>query len=277
MKLDAYAGNVYGGASPEEVATMAAWGTGCRVDRGKPMRRYHDVYQVLDGADMVGWVGRDHVLDSAYFELKGQSTPGTAAAIRKHWPESHGVSRADPAEDYDEPGAYEQLRSLVDGACDPRVKSWHVEPRQAMDGRTTYWGSPQSRVLVRVYEAGKHPDRVKFGRPNWVRAELQYRPGKAAEKRLAAYMTPLDMWGAAAWSKRAAEALCQVEVPRFAPQSQPAEFDRTTLYLARSYRKHWEQMLADMGDWECVGRELAAVWQADDLAAAAADAVRSSN
>lgn len=272
MRFDAYAGNVYGGASPEEVATLVAWGAGCRVARGKPRGRYHDVFEVLDGADMAGWVGRDYGLEAAYFELKGNATPITAAAVRKHWPDSHGVSRVDSAEDYGEKDSYSRLQVTIDKARDPRVTSRHIEPRGSDDGRTTYWGSPKSRAMVRLYEAGKMRDRLHYGRPDWVRAELQYRPGKAEEKRQAAKMSPVDVWGTAAWSRRAAVLLGAVDVPRFAPPSLPAEFDRTTLYLARAFKRHWAVMLEDFGSWDCIGRELAAVWEADDLAALATTA-----
>jgi DNA relaxase NicK len=146
------------------------------------------------------------------------------------------------------------------------VKSDEIRPRDGDRGRTIYWGSTTSRVMVRVYEAGKMRDRLHFGRPDWARAEAQIRPGKAMEKVAAAQVSPLEAWGFAAWSMRAAEALSQFEVPRFAPAVTPATFDRTTVYLARAFRRHWESMLEDFGDWECIGREMAAVWAADDQA-----------
>jgi hypothetical protein len=59
------------------------------------------------------------------------------------------------------------------------------------------------------------------------------------------------------------------DCPRFAPPSLPVEFDRTTLYLARAFRRHLAVMNEDLGSWECVGREFEAVWAADDLAALA--------
>ena len=33
------------------------------------------------------------------------------------------------------------------------------------------------------------------------------------------------------------------------------------LALARAFRRHFEGMLAELGDWEGVGRELAEVWR----------------
>jgi hypothetical protein len=263
MRFDAYAGNV-SGSTAEEVATMVSWALRGRVERARPRGRYGDVFEVKDCGESVGWVGRDAYLDTAYFEFKGARTPDTAGAIRKHWATKHQVSRMDSCEDYDATHALQSLVDLVDRYKDPRVKAKAIIPRGSDDGATYYWGSTTSRVMVRVYEAGKMKERAHFGRPNWVRAEAQVRPGKSAEKQAAAHLTPLDAWGFAEWSRRCAEQLAQVEVQRFAPVSEPPTFDGTTLYLARTFRRHWEEMLADFGTWECIGRELQAVWAADD-------------
>jgi hypothetical protein len=269
MRFDAYAGNVWGGVPCSEVAEIVAIASQSRVERGRPRGRYSDVFDLKVGADLVGWVGLDQVNEAAYFEFKGTATPEASGAIRKHFGSAHTVSRLDACEDFDDRGAFDSLTRLMDGAKDPRVHSDLRAPRDGDRGRTIYWGSPSSRAMVRVYEAGKMKDRLHYGRPDWTRAEAQIRPGKPAEKVLAATVNPVEAWGFAAWTKRAAEALCQVEVPRFAPTSVPATFDKTTLYLARAFRRHFETMLSDFGDWECVGRELAAVWVADDGAATA--------
>jgi hypothetical protein len=87
-------------------------------------------------------------------------------------------------------------------------------------------------------------------------------------------VSALEAWGFARWSQRAAESLSHVEVPRFAPESEPAQFDRTTLYLARTFRRHFEEMLSDFGSWSCVGAELRAVWLADDEARSSLKAKR---
>lgn len=273
MKFDAYAGNVWSGPSCSEVAEVIAIAAHARVERGRPRGRYTDVFDVNDGADMIGWVGRDAMIDTAYFEFKGARTPVTAGAIRKHWPSKHTVSRADACEDLEHPDAFETVTRMFDAAKDPRVQSLLMAPRDGDRGRTIYWGSTQSRVYVRLYEAGKMKERLHHGRPNWVRPEGQFRPGKAAEKLLAATLTPLEFWGLAAWTKRAAEMLCQVDVPRYAPASDPVEFDRATLYLARAFRRRFEEMRENLGDWECIGREIESIWRADDDAAASREAL----
>jgi hypothetical protein len=119
--------------------------------------------------------------------------------------------------------------------------------------------------MVRVYEAGKMKERRHFNRPGWVRAEAQIRPGKSIEKIAASQVSPLDCWGFSGWSRRVAERLSSCDVQRFAAPVDVATFDGTTLYLARHFRRHWEEMKADFGTWDCIGREFEAVWAADDL------------
>jgi hypothetical protein len=267
MRFDAYAGNVSGGVRPEEVATMAAWAVGGQVERGRPRRRYNDVFDVMSGCDLVGWVGRDATLDTAYFEFKGQATPETSGSVRKHWGDSHSVSRLDSCEDYSQAGAVDELVALMDRCADPRVKARVIAPRRGSDtGRTFYYGQPQSVSMVRVYEAGKMPERAHLGRPEWVRVENQVRPGKAEMRRLAAKVSPVEAWGFSAWTRRAAVELCRVELERFAPVTAPATVDRTTLYVARAHRRFWEEKLQDLGDWVCIGREFEAIWRQDDEA-----------
>ena len=265
MRFDAYAGNV-SKVPPSEVAEMISFSVSCRVARGRPRGRYTDVWDVKDGSDSCGWVALDEHLETAYFEFKGERTPDAAACIRRHWGESHTVSRMDACEDYNEPGAFVQIVRLLDQAKDPRVQSLAMTPRDGDRGETIYWGSPQSRVRVRCYEAGKMKERLHLGKPNWARAEAQIRPGKAKEKLLAAKVSPLDAWGFAAWSQLAAELLSRTEVQRFAPESTPPTYHGTTLYIARAHRRHLEEMLADHGSGECVFREFQAIWAGDDLA-----------
>jgi hypothetical protein len=267
VRFDAYAGNVPG-VRPDQVAELLSFGVKGRVVRGKPRGRYGDVWEVGNlPADGSVWVGHDRQLEASYFEVKGATTPPAVDLLRRNFPGSHTVSRMDSCEDYNDPAAYSKLVRLVDLACDPRVKSHAWQPRNDEEaGATTYWGSPQSRVMVRAYEAGKMPDRLHYGKPDWARVEAQIRPGKGREKAHASSVSALDAWGFAAWSKRAAERLAQVEVERFAPQADAPSFDKTTLYVARAFRRHWEEMLADFGDWHCIGKELEEVWRLDDEA-----------
>jgi hypothetical protein len=266
MRFDAYCGNVRGHHA-EQVAEVIAFSCKARIERGKGRRRYSDVFEVRDGNLGLGWVGTDTALGAAYFEFKGSATPQAVDSIRRHWaaPE-HTVSRLDPCEDYDDPKAFERLLALVDAHVDPRVQSDIIAPRNGNRGRTVYWGTRKSQAMVRVYEAGLMKDRLHMARPHWTRAEAEMHPHKSLLKIAAATLSPVQAWGLAGWTQRVAEQLCQVDVPRFSVPQEPPRFDKTTRYLAQTYRRHWEQLLEDFGDFECIGREFREIWRLDDEA-----------
>jgi Replication initiation factor len=228
------------------------------------------VLEVKDGAEAIGWVGQDAVLKSAYFEIKGACTPDVAQAIRKHYGDGrHNVSRCDVAEDYNEAGAFGRLVDLIDRTKgDDRVHSEAIVPRDGDRGQTVYWGARQSKALVRCYEKGKQEVNLHLNRPDWARVELQMRPAKSVEKQLAASLEPLAIWGMGRWTWNIAQELSGIELERFKAPQEPPEFDRTTRYLAETYRRHWEQLLEDFGDWECIGREMQAIWRRADEAKA---------
>jgi hypothetical protein len=268
MRFDAYAGTVWD-AKFHDVAQMIAFGAHCRVEHGKPRGRYNEVLEVRDGAEAIGWVGEDRVSGAPYFEFKGVRTPDAAAALRKHWDGAHQVSRADVCDDYNEPGAYPRLVKLVDEfKGDPRVHSESITPRDGDRGETIYWGSRQARTMVRCYEKGKQKENLHLAKPHWARIELQTRPGKALEKRAAALMAPLSFWGFGRWTQNVATQLTGLEIERFAPPQEAPEFDRTTLYLARTFRRHLAEMRADFGTPDMVWREFESIWARDDQAGA---------
>jgi hypothetical protein len=264
MRFDCYAGNVKE-ASIDQVAELLGFRLKAPVSTGRRRGRYEQVREVKVGGDLLGWVGHDDYLKTSYFEFKGPTSPDAAACLRAHFPDSHTVSRLDSCEDYEDPKALERLVSIVDRVRDPRVKRKVIASRDD-GGSTFYWGSETSAAMVRVYEAGKMKERLHLGRPDWCRCELQLRPGKPLLKMAASQVEPLHAWGFTSWTGRLAEELSSVDVPRFvAPQIQPT-YDRTTLYLSRAFRRHFQEMLSDFGSWDCVGREIESVWTADDQA-----------
>ena len=267
MRFDAYNGNVWEGQF-SQVAELIAHRVGGRVERGRPRGRYGCVLEVMDGMESIGWVADDSVNGTAYFEFKGVRTPDAAKALREGLaPEAHNVSRADVCEDYCEPGAHARLVSLVDRAKgDPRVHSLAMTPRDGDRGETVYWGSPKSALCIRVYEKGKQKENLHLRRFDWARLELQCRPAKADLKRMAAKLQPLELWGYGRWTQRVAEAATGLQLERFAPPQDAPQFDRTTAYIANTFRRHFEELRADFGDWECIGREFEAIWaQADKI------------
>jgi len=244
MKFDAY------GATIREqefsyVAESLASSIGAIVAKGKPMRRYSHVLNIDDGPRMAAWVGWDTQSGNVYVEGKGDTTPRLAQAIRVHFPE-HSAARIDVAEDYDGPEVFDALQRLVRANKGPKVKGGYVAlPDDVEDGKTWTAGVRGGVGYVRVYEAGKHPDRLHLGRPNWVRAEAEMRPHYARDKVAAARMSPLDVWGLSAWTHRVGQALTQCDINRWEPEIRQLSQDKTTRYLALTFRRHWEQMLED--------------------------------
>jgi hypothetical protein len=266
MRLDAYAGNVRAEASFSEVAEVLGWSLGGLVTRGRPVRRYGEVLKVEHAGRTAVWVGRDVGNQLIYFEGKGETSPEVAAAVRKHFP-GHTVSRADVCEDYDEEGAFERLVSICRHYKGDRTYGGFVKVSDDPgDGRTYEVAKRTSLVYGRVYQAGLMKERMHLGRPHWTRAEFECKPHYAKDKARAATMAPVEFLGMSGWSKRVGEALTHVEIPRYAPEHDAPTFERTQVYLARVFRRHWEEALSEGRDWTCIGKEFEEVWRVDDEA-----------
>lgn len=116
-------------------------------------------------------------------------------------------------------------------------------------------------AYLRLYEAGKHPDRIHLGRPNWARAELEARPHYARDKLAAASMSPLQVWGLSKWTQQVGQRLTGCDINRFEPQIRQYSQDKTTLYIARTFRRHLEEMYRNGEDFMRTCKD---VWDADD-------------
>jgi hypothetical protein len=144
------------------------------------------------------------------------------------------------------------------------VKGGYVAlPDDEQDGRTWAAGVRGGVGYIRVYEAGKHPDRVHLNRPHWTRIEGEIRPHYARDKVAAAKMQPLQVWGLTSWTHRVGEALTQCEIERFEPEVRRYSHDKTTRYIANTFRRHLAEMMADGLD---VGRTFQQVWDEEDAA-----------
>jgi hypothetical protein len=252
------------GSGLVEVAEVIEGALRASLEHGRSRRRYGQVIDCNVDGRLAAWVGFDQANESVYVEGKGETSPALVECLRQAFPD-HTAPRLDVCEDYDQAGAFELLQGLVRAHKGDRVKGGYVAlPDNPDEGRTWAAGVRGGAAYVRVYEAGKMRERAHVGRPDWVRAELECRPHYAKDKAAAARMSPLEVWGMAGWTRRVGEALAQVPVPRYVADPRAYAEDKTTAYLARTYRRHWQEMLADLGDWECVGRELARIWQEDD-------------
>lgn len=260
MRFDAYAATI----QEQEYAYVAetlAGSLGGIVCKGRPMRRYAMTVNIDVGCRSAAWVGLDAASGAVYVEGKGETSPALAKAIRAHFP-GHSAPRVDVCEDYDERGAFDALQAVVRAAKGSRVKAGYVAlPDDVEDGKTWAAGVRGGVGYLRLYEAGKHPDRIHLGRPDWARLELECRPHYARDKLAAARMSPLDVWGFTSWTHKVAEAVTTCPVSRFEPEVRKYSFDKTTRYLAITFRRHFHEMLANGED---IGRTVQAVWEEED-------------
>ena len=260
MKFDGYGATIRDRELPY-VADCLAQSIGGIACTGKPMRRYGTTISVDLNGRMAAWVGQDLTSGAIYVEGKGESTPALVKAIRVHFPE-HTAPRIDVAEDYDSPGAFDALQRVIRASKGAKVKGGYVAlPDDAEDGKTWAAGTRGGVGYIRLYEAGKHPDRIHLARPDWVRAEAELRPHYARDKAAAARMTPVDAWGLCSWTHRVGEALTQCEITRWEPEVRRYSFDKTTRYLATTFRRHLEEMLRNGEHLESTFR---GVWAEED-------------
>lgn len=260
MKFDAYCASIQGQTLPQ-IAEVLASRTGGHVQSGKPMRRYSSNLRIEACGRMVAWAGLDPASGAIYVEGKGETAPLLASSIREAFPD-HACPRADVCEDYDEPGVFERLQALVRANKGPRVAGGYIAlPDDKTDGRTWTAGARGGVGYIRVYEAGKHPDRVHLGRPDWSRLELECRPHYARDKKAAATMSPVEFWGLSAWTHRVGEVITQTALERFEPEIRRYSHDKTTRYIANTFRRHLVEMIANGED---VTRTFQAVWQEED-------------
>lgn len=245
------------------VAERLADAVGGVVTMGKPMRRYQNTLSIDAGPRMAAWVGHEPHTGMIYVEGKGETTPPLVEGIRRYFPE-HSAPRIDVAEDYDEPGVFEALQSLIRLHKGERVKGGYVAlPDDVQDGKTWAAGTRGGVGYIRLYEAGKHPDRVHLAKPDWVRAEVEVRPHYARDKAAAAKMSPLEIWGMTAWTHKVGEALSQCPITRFEPQIRRYSHDKTTRYIALTFRRHLEEMFSNGEHLEATIRD---VWREEDEA-----------
>ncbi len=265
MRFDGYGATIRTD-NPREIALCLADALNTKPETGPAIRRFGVTTGFNAGPRLAVWMGIDPNPDTdiVYIEAKGETTPQVVEAIRREFP-LHSVPRLDVCQDYDEPGAFEHLQALVRANKGPRVKGGYVAlPDDTNDGRTWAAGTRGGVGYVRIYDAGKHPDRIHLGRPNLARAELEGRPHYAKDKAAAASMSPLDVWGLCRWTHQVGESLARCSINRYESENRQYSHDKTTLYLARTYRRYFEE--ADRNGEDAV-RNFRDVWAADDALA----------
>lgn len=262
MRFDAYSATIRD-RELRYVVDAISDSVGGVVEEGPRLRRYGETVQISVDGDSVGWVGFDQGNGFVFAEGKGIHSPRWAKSIRMLFP-GHTVARADVSEDYDEEGAFDRLRDLVSRAKGPRVYSgYNKKPDDPSLGTTWEVSKRGSPAYLRLYEKGKQPENLHLSRPNWARLEGEFRPHIALHKQLASQMEPIHFWGLTAWSSRVGQAVTTCPITRFEAPIRRYSHDKTTLYLARTFRRYFEEQFADGID---VMRTFQEVWKLDDQA-----------
>lgn len=194
---------------------------------------------------------------------------------------THSVSRLDACEDYSGDGTWDRLEALLTRICtDHRVSmspfgEGHWRPdgtRDSSKGRTWYCGSKSSPFRVVLYEKGLQLLAQGIpADPTWVRLEVRIRPSSRAKETIgSAGLVPSDLLGMSRWGVALGDALGVQDLTRYAIGSvwKPSEQEGMALKIVRMFDRGMDELLAQVGTPEEVGRLLYAVHAKHQLAKA---------
>lgn len=210
------------------------------------------------GTRLVLAVSHGGAHDRPLVEASGPTSGQVADLVRRMWPE-HRVTRVDSAIDWDAPDAWAELSGTAlqvargSGIKTSVAGDWLGKE----DGRTLYVGGRTASVRLRVYEKGLQLPEA--GKPDWVRAEVQFRPEKA-QKAACASLSASAVWGASRWSGKLWEAFTGLEVPVLKMSRWQAPDDlRARNALLKQYGKTvaaWRDEYGSWAEWVKVFGEL---------------------
>lgn len=193
----AYLGIDYIAASVDNSAESVVWYLRCLVpglslENARRNSRYDQTVNLMLGSERFCSLSHGRNYETVLIESSGQN------ARRCHRVLSDAglpfsCSRLDAALDLlDPPMSFEDIAALaVDIAAELNITTdtrgdW-LGPNAGIKGRTLYVGARTSPIFVRIYEKGKEQGISGSG---WVRFEVEYKPNKAIDKRLASSLSP---------------------------------------------------------------------------------------
>ena len=261
VRFDAYTATLMGQKPDDLMAILFQQeGLGASFSQGRGFHTFGERMAIRDGAGhefgAVQWGGSQG--DRVMFEVKGEHSQKAAETLRSLFP--HRVTRVDACADFDAPGAFDALLApsvavkkqhrIMGG----KAGDWDDFPEK---GRTLYMGSRASSVRMRLYEKGLQPEYVHLSKPNWARIEVQVRPAKDAKDTFSK-LSPLEVWGAARWTRDIAGLVLQQHVDPHPAGTVYRLTDRETAlrWMCRQYGVHLVDLSKDLGGWDCVGRTL---------------------
>lgn len=207
----------------------------------------------------VSW-GGPNTGERVHVQGTGENALKVSQVLRESFPE-HSVTRADVAQDYDDPGAWAFWSDHAERLARARNLNYNVYQSgiDSEGGRTIYIGSEKSVVMLRIYEKGKK----EGGSPGWVRVELVVKP-KRQDARMRLSAAPYrDFFGCAVWAQAIAEAMGLEDVPRVRAGSvySLSEIEGKRLSLATQYGRTILEWLQEAGDFEELGVQMYALVQ----------------
>ena len=236
---------------------------GGEVKAGNPKQGYARGDTIWrDGSKIVtifsgGRNGHPHAFASS------DDAPAFAAAVRKFWPTTHYVTRADAKFDYDGPGTWEKLLSVLVGLGEDRGLKMKQDGDwlKGEDGRTFYLGAPSSAVRVLLYEKGKELiekslDGGKGISRDLVRLEARVRPDGPARYR-AAVADPVELFGYAKWSQELIKLVEGSDVERVhLKERRESDHERAMFWVVQQYGKHLLDEALELGGWDFLAASL---------------------
>ncbi len=264
LRFDAYSATTLA-AKPDDLLQIVAdsvpiLSPGFSMTQGKGFHTFAERLSIKgpDGSEFasIQWGGRQG--DRCMIEVKGEHSPAVVNRLRERF--SHRCTRVDSCADFDAPKAFERLyrgckavkkaHRIVGG----KMGDWEDFPEK---GRTLYLGSTQSVTRARLYEKGSQPQYAHLNRPNWARLEVQVRPAKDAKFEYSK-LSPVEVWGASAWSRDLAASLLQSHVDPHPAGStyRLTERDAALRWMCKQYGNHLSELAIELGGWDCVGLTL---------------------
>ena len=248
---------------PAEVYEVLAGTLGAELVPGRGFNGYHRSMAVSRGGETLAKVlyggpnGWPNVVTS------GAVTDDVEPVLRDAW-DRQQVTRMDSAQDFDSEGGYDRVRAvLVDLHERTRLTKMEVESvKLGVRSRTTYLGSPTSRVRVRLYEKGmfEHQLGNEDASTGWFRLELQVRPTGQDARLRAAHLDASEAWGFSRWSQELAELVMGLDVDQVTMQvKREPDYMRAVRALRRQYSATLEAALEVEGSWDAVGRLIGVV------------------
>lgn len=255
------------------------------ADQMARMYRYEQGYAVLNQTRGVvahvftgGNGGKVHAFATS------DAADNFMSLCRNEWPERHLVTRVDPAQDFNEAGAYDRVRRVAYRVAKARKMRFpqHLDPLNPTAGRTQYIGSPTSDYRARLYDKGlevigkqerKLQDSAgmivntitgELVRPeDWVRLELQARPKGEEARRIAASATMEQIWTFTEWSAELARDALALDLERAYIRTRKQSKDEESLrWMCQQYGALLLRRQSHLGTWSEVGEELSRIIRA---------------